>query len=311
MININKQNFSVLKRFGSNWHFLFVVFCLTFGTFLFPHFVFAGILGPEKGAGYTPYPMENNQFTSAIVVDVESGMILYTFHDEAPWSGASLTKLMSSYVFLQHEPIWEKIVDLRDVDDVGGGKLWVKDGATLSEQDLFYSAITASANNAATAMPRILGIPLVTYLDEMNTIAKSWAMRSTMYVGVAGMEPENMTSARDIAKLAWRVFRNDVFRRASTVSTYDFTIRNSGEVKSLKNTNYLVTKPEYDDVFVTGGKTGFLYESMYNLVVQLRPTEDKDSKRTLIVVVFGSQTRDGSFESARSIARWTWDNFEW
>lgn len=276
-----------------------------------PFGVSAGVLGPVASDRDARYPMRDGEFAAAIVVDVESGMILYRYNDEAVRSGASLTKLMSSFVFLEHDPAWDHIVALKDADDVGGGKLWVPDGAQLSEKDLFFSALTASANNAATAMPRILGIPLASYLTRMHEIAASFAMRQTRYVGTSGMDPMNVTSARDIAKLAWRAFRDDWVRRASTVEKYEFTIRNTGEKKVLKNTNLLLTDPEYADVYVTGGKTGFLYESMYNLVVQLRPSADADARRTLIVVVLGAPERDGSFKTARDLAAWTWENFEW
>jgi D-alanyl-D-alanine endopeptidase (penicillin-binding protein 7) len=271
----------------------------------------AGVLGPTKIQNGATYSIVSGEFVSAIVIDVESGMILYAHEDEKPWPAASLTKIMSGYVFLENQPAWSQIIALHDSDDVGGGKLSVPDGALLSEEDLFYSSLTASANNAATAMPRIAGMSNDAFLERMNATAKQFAMRQSHFVSPSGIEPENMTSARDIAKLAFRTFGKDWIRKVTTTGRYAFTIRNTGEVKNLKNTNRLLTEPQYGDLYVTGGKTGFLYESMYNLVVQLRPTEDADARRTLIVVVLGAPVRDESFETAKNLARWTWDHYAW
>ncbi len=271
----------------------------------------ASILGPEKIDRNADFEMNQSSFASAIVVDVESGRILYRYNDQKPWSGASLTKLMSSYIFLKHQPVWDRVVELRSEDEVGGGRLRVDDGAQLTMEDLFYSTITASANNTATAMPRVQGIASDVFLKQMNDTAKEFAMRQTNYVGFSGMDPENITSARDIAKLSWRTFGEDMTRRAMTVSNYSFTILNTGEKKTIKNTNHLLTEAEYGDLYVTGGKTGFLYESMYNLVVQVRPTADANADRTIIVVVLGSPNRDSSFNNAADLARWTWENFTW
>lgn len=286
-----------------------IAFCVL--ALLLPFTASAGILGPEKQNRDATYFVGKDEFASAIVVDVGSGMILYHYNDEKPWSGASLTKIMSSYTFIQNDPSWSKIVQIKSEDEVGGGRLRVDDGAQLSEEDLFFSSLTASANNAATAMPRVLGFGSDAFLVQMNATAKKFAMRQTSYVDMSGMDPSNITSARDIAKLAFRTFSNDWIRRAMTTAEYEFIIRNTGEVKRLKNTNYLLIDPAHSDVYVTGGKTGFLYESMYNFVTQIRPATDKDSTRTLIVVVLGSPNRDASFESTKALAKWTWENYTW
>lgn len=75
------------------------------------------------------------------------------------------------------------------------------------------------------------------------------------------------------------------------------------------NTNWMVWKPQYDDVWVTGGKTGFLDESGWNLVVTLKPS--KNDERELLIVLFGAKSRAASFEDAERLADWAWDVYRW
>ena len=68
--------------------------------------------------------------------------------------------------------------------------------------------------------------------------------------------------------------------------------------------------PEYDDIYVTAGKTGYLIESAWNLTVQLRPSAEETEKE-LLLVLFGSASRSDSFIDAESLADWTWANHHW
>lgn len=71
----------------------------------------------------------------------------------------------------------------------------------------------------------------------------------------------------------------------------------------------MVWKPKYDDVWVTGGKTGYLEESGWNLVVTLRPT--KNDERELLIVIFGAKSRVTSFDDAEQLADWAWSVYQW
>jgi D-alanyl-D-alanine carboxypeptidase len=63
-----------------------------------------------------------------------------------------------------------------------------------------------------------------------------------------------------------------------------------------------------DEVWVIGGKTGFIYEARYNLAVQMRPMAGGPQ---LVVVVLGSPTKKDSFASAKSLAKWAWRAYAW
>lgn len=257
------------------------------------------------------YERSSDEFASAIIIDVRSGKALYQYQPDRPWSAASLTKMMGALVFMDHKPSWNRIVSIQKDDQIGGGSLRVSPGATLSVRDLLFSSITASANNAAVALPRTVGLSKTVFVKQMNAKATKLGMTKSSFVDPSGLDPKNMSTARDIATLALAAFNVPEIKRAATTASYTFSIRNTGVGHTIRSTNDLLTASAYDNLFVTGGKTGFLYESRYNLAVRLRPTADNDTHRELMVVVLGSPTRTDSFKTANSLANWAWRAYQW
>lgn len=276
-----------------------------------PTAAFAQPIVPVKVPNVLPYSRSDNEFASATVVDVASGEVLYEYQADKKWSAASLTKLMGALVFLDRSPSFKKIVAVTKQDEVGGGRLRVASGATMTVLDLMYSSITASANNAAMALARVSGLGRTAFVRAMNVKADALGLTKTSFVDPSGMDPKNTTTAHDMAKLAMTAFNVEAIRRPATTDHYRFVIRNTGQVKELKTTNDLLIGEAYKDLYVTGGKTGFLYESMYNLAVRLKPAGAKGSDRLLMVVVFGAPTRESSFTSANSLANWAWKGYKW
>jgi D-alanyl-D-alanine carboxypeptidase len=124
------------------------------------------------------------------------------------------------------------------------------------------------------------------------------------------METSNVSTALDVARLGRYAFSNATVQRAASTARYRFAVRSSGEVKSIVNTNDLLVADA--DAYVVGGKTGYLDESLYNLVVKLRyPLGRRGVKGDVIVVVLGSPARRQSFASAKALAEWAWLAHEW
>ncbi|MBP7133964.1 D-alanyl-D-alanine carboxypeptidase [Patescibacteria group bacterium] len=283
--------------------FFFLLFGLGEGSFA------SAALVPT--ANFQGYVRASDEFAAAVVMVPGTHQILYQYEAETPRVAASLTKLVNALVFVRLAPAWNKIVALQKSDEVGGGRLRVASGARLSIKDLFYSSITASANNAAMALSRISGLSPAKYFQEMNRVAKTVGATHSHFVDASGMDPRNITTALDMAYIAEKAFQDPMIHRVSTAGSYAFTIRNTGEKKRIHNTNILLT--EDPDVWVTGGKTGYLEESMYNLVVELRPMNADGSfvpGKDLVVVVLGAPTKANQFTSAKRLAQWAWQQYE-
>ena len=256
------------------------------------------------------FERQPNEFVSAIVMIPKTHQVLYAYEADKPHVAASLTKLANALVFVKRNPSWNKVVSLLGQDEVGGGRLRVNSGARMTIQDLFFSSITASANNAAQALVRLSGLTPAKFYAEMNKEVKALGAKDSHFVDASGMDPRNITTAQDMALIAEKAFSNATIRRAATSAQYKFTIRNTGEVKVLRNTNTLLTQDQ--EVWVTGGKTGYLEESMYNLVTIMRPMT-RDGKpvagKDVIVVVFGAPTKEGQFITSKRLAQWAWENY--
>ncbi len=253
-----------------------------------------------------------SSITSAayVVIDKSTGIPLTVKQEHRKWPMASITKLMTAHTVMQHDIPLTNVHSVKNYDNVGGAKLYVSDGDTFTVNDLFYATLVASANNAANALSRTTGLSKSAFVKKMNANAKEMNLQHTTFVDPTGIEVENFSTPMEIARMAREVLKNDYIKKYSTTATKHINVLNQGTEKKLTNTNWMLWKPQYDDIYVTGGKTGFLYESKWNLVVTLRPNA-QDVDRELLVVALGADSRAQSFNDAEKLAQWAWDVYRW
>ncbi len=284
---------------------------------LVPHFVFAATsteavvkpVGPQKTADWAEFVPKAGDFESALVLDYKTKKVLYSYKPDIAWPAASLTKLTGALTFLDRNLNFNRIVSILKQDEVGGGRLRVKSGATMTIRDVIYSSIVGSANNAATALARISGLGTKNFVAAMNKKAKAIGCQYTVFHDASGMDEENLTTATDMAKIAMAAFAKPEIRRPASTASYTFKIRNTGEAHTIKNTDTLLLD-EDNGLYVTGGKTGYLEESKNNLVLKVRP-DAKSVNKDLLIVVFGADTRDQLFLAASRLAKWSWLSYTW
>jgi len=294
---------------------------------LVPHFVFAATTTttlnpqpltlnaePEKASGFKDFVRKKGDFESAVVIDYKTKKVLYSYKPDIAWPGASLTKLMGTMVFLDKKFSPNTVVAIKGQDEVGGGRLQVDSGSTMTIKDIIYSSIVGSANNAATAMARISGMGMKSFVAAMNKKAKTLGCKYTTYKDASGMDKNNVTTANDMVKIATAAFSIPEIRRPATTAYYKFKVRNTGVAHTIKSTNRLLLD-ENNGLYVTGGKTGYLDESKNNLVFRVRP-DAKSINKELLIVVFGADVDPNDdkarlFDSASRLAKWSWLSYTW
>ena len=239
-----------------------------------------------------------------LVVDPESRQIILARNAQKTHPIASLTKLMTALVLRSHELDLARTGMLLEEDEIGGARLRVNTGTPLTVRDLFYAMIVGSANNAAHALARMNGRSVADFVTEMNTRALAMGLTSTTFTDTSGLNIGNVSTAQDVAALALTAFDDPVIRRAATTAYYPLTV--DGQTRQMKNTNGLLTDPN-NGLYVLGGKTGYLVESKWNLVVKMMDRR----KRPLLIVVLGSATQGDSFKDATRVAQWVWAHYQW
>lgn len=259
---------------------------------------------------WTPFVPYENEFASAIVMTPKTHQVLYAFKSDLQHPAASLTKLVSGLAFLTRNISFNKTARLIAADEVGGGRLRVTSGASMTVGDMFYSSITASANNTAMALGRLSGLSHKAFLRLMQEEVKRAGAKQSVFFESAGMNPKNVTTAYDMALISDRAFANVSLRRAASTANYTFRVKEGKKTitKTIKNTNDLLTKDP--DAWVIGGKTGYLEESKNNLAVRLRRLDERGNPvpgTDVIVIIFGAETKEQMFHSAKRLAEWTWN----
>ncbi|MDQ7814886.1 MAG: serine hydrolase [Patescibacteria group bacterium] len=284
-----------------------------FGLFFGATLVFA--LAEGARAAVTPvlktnaaqYSRADNQFVSAVVMDSSSGKVLYSYQPAKKWPPASITKLMSALVTLEHHQPWDSLVSVSSKDEVGGARLNVKPGARATVRDLFYSSLVGSANNTTMTLARVSGLGTSGFIKRMNQKAKELKMADTVFTEPTGIMETNMTTAADLAKLTEAAFSQYTIRRAASTMRYRFYERPNSLLHTLINTNHLLTRDQ--DIYVLGGKTGYIDEAMYNLAVKVKLM--KKTVPVLTIVVMGAPTKQASFDSTKALALWAWNAYDW
>lgn len=241
---------------------------------------------------------------SAILMDAETGMVLYAKNSTEALPPASVTKIMT--LLLVAEAIRDGNIALSDkvyvsanAASMGGSQIFIKEGEEFTVEELLKSTVIASANDAAVALAELIGGTEEAFVDRMNERAKELGMNNTHFENATGLDDtvsHHLTSAYDIALMSRELIKHEVVTNYSDV--WQDSIRNGEFV--LTNTNRLVRY--YDGC--TGLKTGSTDKAGFCVSA----TAKRDGMH-LIAVVMGSETRDERNEAARAMLDYGFSNY--
>ena len=234
--------------------------------------------------------------SSALVQDAGTGEVVIGKNTDAVVSIASITKLMTAMVILDHGlDLDEEIVLSReDAVRMKGSRSRLRTGLSLTRGDLLLVALMASDNRAAAALGRSFPGGIEEFVDAMNAKAAQLEMEETRFVEPTGLSPANVSTASDLAKLVSAAHEYALIREYSTKSRA--TVRASGRPLSYGNTNNLV-RSKYWDIELS--KTGYISEAGRCLVMQVRLAE-----KDLIVVLLDSWGKHSRIGDANRIRKW-------
>ena len=229
----------------------------------------------------------------AAVLTAGSNVFLWGKDAETPQPIASISKLMTALVFLDHNPGWDTTYQVGPRDSIGGGKNNLFTGDTVKLRDIFYTSLVASDNGATLALVHSTGLTDEQFVKLMNEKAKKIGMFSASFVEPTGLSDQNQASARDIARLAREALLQPELKKAVTTEKYDFKTAEDRE-KKISSTDELLGD-DVTDVSILGGKTGFTDAAGYCFVGQFKNTAGKQ----IISVVLGAPNKEARFSQTK------------
>jgi D-alanyl-D-alanine carboxypeptidase len=222
---------------------------------------------------------------AAIVVDMDTGTVLYSRHADTQLEMASTTKMMTAILILESMDL-DKVVKVPAAAvGVAGSALGLKRGESFTVKELLYMMMVPSANDAAITLAIAQAGSIKDFVALMNARAERMGLTKTHFENAWGLHAEgHVSSARDMAKIASAAMRDATFRKI--VSTREFTLdKPVGGIRDrvIKTSNELLR----DYSWVNGIKTGSTPWADYCLAA----SATKDGL-TLISIVLGAKDQD-------------------
>ena len=241
---------------------------------------------------------------SAILIEADTGTVLYCKNQTEKREPASVTKIMT--LLLVCEAIDDGRIALQDsvtISDtaasMGGSQVFLEEGECFSVEELLKCTVIASANDAAVALAELISGNEANFVAEMNSRAKDLGMVNTKFENCTGLDDttlEHLTTAEDIAIMSRELIKHDTVLKYS--SLWQDSIRNGEFV--LTNTNRLVRFYDGCNGLKTGStdKAGFCVSATA-----------KRGNMQLIAVIMGAESRDIRNSDARALLDYGFANF--
>lgn len=197
---------------------------------------------------FFPVPVQAVSAQRAILMDAQTGRVLYEKQADEQGLIASTTKIMTALVVCEQCNVLDRVKIPKEAVGIEGSSMYLQEGEVLTVQELLYGLMLRSGNDAATALAIYCGGTVEGFAELMNDKAHRLGLEDTHFTNPHGLDaPGHFSTARDMATLAAYAMENPIF--AQTVSTKTVHIGS----RVLQNHNKLLWQVEGAD----GVKTGF------------------------------------------------------
>ncbi len=191
---------------------------------------------------------------SAILIEAETGTVLYAKDMHTKRAMASTTKIMTAVLTIEAgDPDREFVVDPLAIM-VEGTTMGLREGDRVSRRDLLYGIILPSGNDAANAAAVSVAGSIPEFVQMMNDKAAELGLSDTHFVTPSGLDAQgHYTSAYDLAMLTAYAMKNELFREIAATKSMELEYGNPPYKRTLYNSNKMLTR--YDGAI--GVKPGF------------------------------------------------------
>ncbi len=252
--------------------------------------IFALIIFTLTAFGFPPITFAENidlhiESPSAILMERDTGKILFNKNSDKPLPPASMTKIMTMILIMEELDkesitLTEKVRASERAASMGGSQIFLEEGEAMTVEELLKAVAIASANDASVALAEHIAGTEDEFVKRMNQKAKELGLKNTHFSNSTGLPAkDHYSSAYDMAIMAKELLKHEKITNYTKIYE-DYLRENTDKKFWLVNTNRLVKF--YDGV--DGLKTGYTNEAKYCLTA----TAKKDSMR-LISVVMGAE----------------------
>jgi D-alanyl-D-alanine carboxypeptidase (penicillin-binding protein 5/6) len=255
------------KHFSLGIQLIIIILISILSLLFFPGLLYSDILKPETGNYKDTYSIFSDsdskpiyddfidiEATNALLMDAGSGTILWGKNENQKVYPASITKIMTGILAIEHIDDFNKIVEISEnASGVNHSAFFFDKGDRITLMDLLKSALIVSHNNATIALAEYISGNTGNFIAMMNQKAVELGANNTNFENTNGLDskfPDHITTAYDIALISKYAMENELFREIVSTPT-DIIMLNDDEI-GLENTNKLLT---YD--YIKGIKTGY------------------------------------------------------
>lgn len=249
---------------------------------------------------------------SAVLMDVDSGTVLYNKKGNKKHYPASITKIMTALVALEHSDLDETVTFSQDAvaQSYGGTSSISRDvGEKMTMEETLYGMMLESANECAWAIAEHVGGTEENFIKMMNDKAKSLGCTNTHFDNPNGLpDDKHWTTAMDMARISRAAYQNPIFAKIVGTKHYIIPPTNKHKDQTYLNNHhcmlnfYHTSRYLYD--YCVGGKTGYTNTARSTLV-----TYAKKDGMTLVCVVMCAETPD-HWNDTRKLLDWGFKNFK-
>ncbi|MBI2877230.1 MAG: D-alanyl-D-alanine carboxypeptidase [Candidatus Tectomicrobia bacterium] len=259
------------------------------------------------GASKRGHPPAAHRYQAALLMENETGQVLFVHEPQQPWPTASLTKMMLMLIVTEkvkegRRRLTDPVLVSRRASQIGGSQVYLREGETFPLEALMKAIVIHSANDACVAVAEHVAGSAEGMVELMNQRATALGMKNTHYHSVHGLppepgQPEDLSSAHDLAILARQLVRYPQLLRWG--ATVEDSFRD-GKFQLLNTNKLLLSYPGVDGI-----KTGFYGKAGHNIVA----TASRRGVR-LIAVILGAPSSAIRFSEAARLLTLGFNGYE-
>ena len=236
--------------------------------------------------------------STALIMDLDAGEVLYEKEANKVMSIASVTKLMTAMVTLDKNLDLDEDIQITraDRDRLRGSHSRLSFGTKLTRRDMLKIMLAASENRASKALARTYPGGTKAFIAAMNEKAKVLSMKDSFFKDSSGLHSENTSTAKDLVKMVIAAYKYPLIRKFSTTGMGYVIDRRTGWKVGFMNTNRLVRRKSWD---INLSKTGYIADAGYCLVMHT-----EISHRPTAIILLHSWGKLSKFGDSNRIRHW-------